>query len=80
MGRDLRRYAQQTTVRLIFGGILLLFVVGDGLIYVFYGREAALLGALCLVAGLSPLILIWLVLTVVDLIVRSIFKDNHERG
>jgi hypothetical protein len=70
MGRDLRRYARQTAVRLIMGGIVLLFVVGDGLIYIFYGREAALLGFLCLGAGLSPLVLIWLVLTLIDWIVH----------
>jgi len=70
MIRDLRRYAQQTHARLIFGGILLLFLVGDGLIYIFYGREAAILGFVCLLAGLAPLSLIWLALTILDWIVR----------
>jgi hypothetical protein len=63
MTRDLRRYARQTNYRLIAGGLLLLFVVGDGLIYFFMGKEAALLGLLCLVAGLAPILLIWLVLS-----------------
>lgn len=62
MSRDLRRYARQTTTRLIIGAILLLFIVGDGLIYVFYGRNAALMGLLCLMVGLSPLGLIGLAL------------------
>jgi hypothetical protein len=62
MARDLRRYARQTHVRLLAGGLLLLFIVGDGLIALFYGRNAAILGFLCLLGGLSPLVLIWLIL------------------
>jgi len=62
MSRDLRRYARQTNVHLMAGFILLLFVVGDGLIYWIYGRNAALLGVMCLVLGLLPLLLIWLIL------------------
>ena len=62
MSHDLRRYARQTNVHLMAGFILLLFVVGDGLIYWIYGRNAALLGVMCLVVGLLPLLLIWLIL------------------
>jgi hypothetical protein len=64
--RDLRRYAKQTATRLLVGFILLLFLVGDGLIYYFYGLEAAVSGLICVFAGLLPLILIWLVLTIVE--------------
>jgi hypothetical protein len=71
MGRDLRQYARQTNLRLIAGFLLLLFLVGDGLIYIFYGRNAALMGLLCLVAGLSPLVLILIALWVIDWIARS---------
>jgi hypothetical protein len=71
MGRDLRRYASQTNVRLGIGGILLLFIVGDGLIYVIYGRGAALMGMLCLILGLAPLTLIWLALTGLDWVVKK---------
>lgn len=70
MGKDLRRYARQTNTRLIAGGLLLLFIVGDGLIYIFLGREAAVLGFLCLVAGLAPLLLIWLILTGIGWLAR----------
>lgn len=70
MTRDLRRYAQQTHVRLIIGGVLLLFLVGDGLIYVIYGKGAATFGFVCLLAGMAPLLLIWLALTLLDWIVR----------
>jgi hypothetical protein len=70
MIRDLRRYARQTNTRLILGGLLLLFLVGDGLIYIFFGRSAALLGSVCMAAGLTPLVLIWLALAILDWIVR----------
>ena len=66
LSRDLRKYAQQTNLRLILGGIFLLFVVGIGLIYVFYGRAAAFTGLLCLIIGLIPIILIWLMLWLLE--------------
>lgn len=72
MTRDLRNYARQTNRRLLFGGIVLLFLVGDGLIYLIYGREAALLGLLCLSAGLVPLLLIWLILLVIEWLVKRL--------
>jgi hypothetical protein len=62
MANDLRRYAKQTNSRLILGGIIILFVLGDGLIYIFYGGGAALMGLACIFAGLVPLILVWLAL------------------
>lgn len=68
--RDLRRYARQTNTRLILGGILVLFLVGDGLIYLIYGRGAALLGFVCLLGGLSPIALIWLSLAVLEWITK----------
>ena len=70
MIKDLRRYARQTKIRLILGGILLLILVGNGLIYIFYGKEAAILGLICLVIGLSPLVLIGLFLLILEWIVR----------
>jgi hypothetical protein len=62
MTRDLRRYARQTNVRLIVGALVLLFIVGDGLIYLIYGKGPALMGLLCLLAGLTPVALTLLVL------------------
>lgn len=75
MTRDLRRYARQTNARLILGGVLLLFIVGDGLIYLFYGSQAAMLGIICMIAGLSPLLLIWLSLVIVEWITRRARGD-----
>ncbi|GAP06668.1 hypothetical protein ATHL_01524 [Anaerolinea thermolimosa] len=75
MKRDLRDYARQTTIRLLIGGILLLFIVGDGLVYWIYGPSAALAGLLCLGAGLFPVLLIFLVLSFLDWIVK---RANRE--
>lgn len=66
MGFDLRSYARQTNLRLVIGFILALFVVGDGLIWLIYGRSAAVLGVICLLAGLFPLVLIGLALWLMD--------------
>ena len=66
MGSDLRRYARQTNLRLVIGFSLLLFIVGDGLIWLIYGRDAAILGFICLLAGLFPLVLIGLILWGMD--------------
>jgi hypothetical protein len=75
MARDLRRYIRQTNVRLIAGGLTLLFVVGDGLIYLFYGSNAALMGLLCLVAGMLPVGLVAGIILLMDWITR---RANHE--
>ena len=71
MSRDLRSYAKQTNTRLLIGFIFLLFTIGDGLIYVFYGSEAAVTGLICIFAGLSPLVLIWLGLLMIDWIAKK---------
>ena len=73
--RDLREYAKQTNVRLGVGAFLLLFVVGLGLIYIIYGSYAAMLGLLCLLAGLSPLVLIFLALALIDWIQKRANND-----
>jgi hypothetical protein len=70
MTRDLRKYAKQTNIRLIMGGIIILFVLGDTLIYIFYGLNAALLGLLCLVGGLAPVGLIILILAIIEWVVK----------
>jgi hypothetical protein len=68
--RDLRKYAKQTSVRLGVGAFFLLFVVGIGLIWLIYGREAAGMGFVCLLAGLFPVIIIVAVFAVIDWIVK----------
>ena len=70
MTRDLRRYARQTNLRLILGGLVILYLVGGSLIYVIYGAEAALLGVLCLTAGLAPIALVIFFLWLMEWIVK----------
>ncbi|MFN2126294.1 MAG: hypothetical protein ACK2TU_00400 [Anaerolineales bacterium] len=70
MSRDLRKYTRQTNNRLLAGGIIILFVVGDGLIYLFYGKNAAITGLICLIAGLLPLIIIWIILSLMGWVVK----------
>lgn len=75
MSRDLRRYARNTNLQLLAGFVIILFLVGDGLIYWIYGRQAALLGLLCLLAGLAPLVLIALILWLMEWVVK---RANSE--
>lgn len=70
MSRDLRKYARSTNVQLAIGAILLLFILGIGLIYLIYGPGAAMMGITCLLAGLSPVIIIVLLLFLLDWIVK----------
>jgi uncharacterized SAM-binding protein YcdF (DUF218 family) len=70
MSRDLRQYAKQTNIRLIIGFVLLLFLIGDGLILYFYGKGAAIMGIICIIAALLPVVLIILALWMIDWIAR----------
>jgi len=71
MTRDLRKYAKQTNFRLLIGFFGLLLVVGIGLIYLFYGKNAALMGLICVGGALIPAVLIWLVLWVMEYVVKK---------
>jgi hypothetical protein len=73
--RDLRKYARQTSVQLIAGALLLLFLVGDGLIAYIYGPGAAVMGVLCLLGGLAPVLVIILVLWLMEWVVK---RANRE--
>jgi hypothetical protein len=75
MARDLRKYARQTNVRLAVGALLVLFIIGDGLIYLFYGGGAALTGLLCLLGGMVPVVLTLLVLLLFDWILKHAHHD-----
>ncbi|MBN1303251.1 MAG: hypothetical protein JXA13_02360 [Anaerolineales bacterium] len=75
MTQDMRKYARQTHVRLIAGGLLLLFVVGDGLILLFYGPGAAVTGLLCMLVGLSPILLLSVFLVILDWVVKRANRD-----
>lgn len=60
MSRDLRDYARKTNFRLGVGAFFFLFIVGIGLIYLIYGRDAAVLGFTCLLFALIPVVMILL--------------------
>ncbi len=75
MSRDLRKYQRQTTLRLIIGGLVLLFVVGTGLIYLIYGQAAALSGLVCLGLGMIPLVAILVFFLIISWIVRR-YRDE----
>jgi hypothetical protein len=75
MSRDLRKYARQTNIRLAIGAVLLLFIIGDGLIYIFYGGGAALTGILCLLGGMIPVVLVVLILILFEWIQKHADHD-----
>ena len=55
MKRDLRNYAKRTNIQLAVGAFVLLFIIGLGLIWLLYGKGAALIGFLCLLGALVPI-------------------------
>jgi hypothetical protein len=71
MTRDLRRYSRQTNFRLLIGFLVLVFLLGDGLIYLFMGRNAAIMGLACLLLGLAPALLVWLFLVAIGWLVKK---------
>jgi hypothetical protein len=75
MSTDLRRYTSQTTVRLIIGALILLFVAGGGLIWWLYGLGPMLMGILCLLGALIPIGMIWLVMVGLDLLVKKLNEE-----
>ncbi len=75
MTRDLRKYVHQTNLRLIAGALVLLFIVGDGLIYLIYGKGPALMGLLCLLAGMMPVVLVVLVMLLLDWIAKRADRE-----
>jgi hypothetical protein len=75
MSRDLRKYMRDTNVRLVAGALLLLFIVGDGLIWLIYGFGAAMMGLLCILAAFVPIGLILLLLALSDWIVKRANRD-----
>lgn len=57
IGRDLRRYARSTQVRLVVGAIILL-IMGDGLVWWLYGWPTARSALLCTGFGLALALLV----------------------
>lgn len=75
MANDLRKYASQTTVQLIVGAVVILFVFGLAMIGFLYGWPAAVAGFVCLLGASVPIGLIWVAMLVIEWIVK---KGNEE--
>jgi membrane protein implicated in regulation of membrane protease activity len=72
--KDLRKYTKVTQNQSVIGFLILVFLVGIGLIYLFYGQGAALAGFGCLLAALIPAGLVVLFLWLMDRFVKR--KDG----
>lgn len=70
MRSNLSKYASQTKFRLVIWFIAILFIIGLGLIWWFYGSNAALLGFLCLLGTGIPVGLIAMFLFGLDQAVK----------
>jgi hypothetical protein len=68
---DIGEYKFQTNLRVIIWFVLILVLVGLGLVWVFYGRNAALFGFLCLLGAGIPAALIAIFLLGLDAIVKK---------
>ncbi len=77
MSRDLRRYHRQTNLRLVIGFFLILFIIGDGLIWYFYGSAPALFGLFCLFAGSAPIFIIIAILWGMEKYVQRV-REREE--
>jgi hypothetical protein len=75
MTRDVRRYMKDTNVRLVIGALLVLFIVGDGLIWLIYGFGAAVMGLVCILGAFVPIALILLLLKLSDWILKRAGRD-----
>jgi len=75
MSRDVRNYMKDTNVRLVVGAVVLLFIVGDGLIWLIYGFGAAMMGILCMLGAFVPIGLILLLLNLSDWILKRAGRD-----
>jgi hypothetical protein len=64
-------YASRTTLRLVLGGLAIVLIIGNVLIWIFYGRAAGQTSVLCMGVILMPVLLIAVVLGVMGRIVRK---------
>lgn len=71
VSRDLREYTKNTKTRLVIGFLALIFLVGDGLILLFYGKEAGIFGLVCMLGALVPILLVIIFLVIADKVVKK---------
>jgi hypothetical protein len=73
--RDLSKFKRETNIRLVIGAVILIFLIGDGLIFLIYGTGPGLMGLICLLIGMVPVLLIALVIYFFD---WSVKRANRE--
>jgi hypothetical protein len=69
--RDLRKYASQTSFRLIVGGISIVIIAGVTATWLIYGKSAAISALICIVIGLLPIAVIILVFILINALLRK---------
>ena len=74
MANDPRKYNTQTRSHLVISFVVLLFTLGLGLIWLVYGKSAALIGFFCLLGMLIPVGLVALVMLGLNKIDKTINK------
>ncbi|OQY30718.1 MAG: hypothetical protein DRI56_06445 [Chloroflexota bacterium] len=77
MSLDLRKHFKQTNRWLLIGFFVAVFVVGDGLIYLLYGRWSALMGLLCLLGAMVPVAVVGAIFWIMD---KAVEKRNEREG
>lgn len=73
---NFQKFLHQTRIRAIFWFIFILIVIGLGLVWIFYGKQAALFGLLCLLSMLIPTGLVVIALVALDLFTKKINSDK----
>jgi hypothetical protein len=68
---SLRKYSTQTNFRMVLWFIFLIIFIGLGLVWIFYGKSAALLGLLCLAGAGIPVGLIALSIFGLDTFIKK---------
>ena len=63
-------------MRMAVGALLILFIVGLGLIWFIYGFPAAVMGLVCVLAGLVPIVLILVLLNFSDWILKRAGRSD----
>jgi hypothetical protein len=57
------------------GVLIIIFLIGDGLIYLIYGKEAGQMALICTGLGLIPVGFIWGILWLFGWFVRSVDRE-----
>jgi len=57
---------------MVIGGLAIIVIIGEGLIYLFLGRESAIFGLVCILLVLSPVVIIAAILWLLEKWVKSV--------